>query len=1015
MATMATATDDDQDSPPATRIVRKLALRGEAHATGARYRLYLRVQLPPASTSAQTQHTLFPDAGVRLLRSSVDPLSASGGYYPLSETAVRAAEHLGGVPIASHSDSPGREHARQPPKVSIANYAIVLLEPSRRASLPAQPQTRGFLVTLELETTLPHRTSPRSCRVVRLPVPKCLHSRIRFAFAPDAIDHSDEVDVRVVPPLGGGRRPRRGSSSGKSRRSVGDRSEGDTTLTALPATDATDEDDEESGDEERHCIRGLFPATDQLTIRWASAGAGKLQPEDDIAALFCDGIDAVEETRYSQGQRADGPTIKLDVVLKGTLTGVYSPGPDPILHFPISLETFSQGFECHNMSIEESPGLRSWHFLDSGDVPRKHPLRSASDSTIASEDLATDDADSVEADDLMSTKPPRGLSDVWKDFSIEFEDTQIPQRPQSTGRPPLTPSDSRRIVMYVDAAQLQEDVPFHFTLRCTLSVPALSHTVIPLPCFLAPTAGVGTTLHHLASHDEGLAPLDASAEWRPTRQRDGPVRRDDARSLSFSTDYRNADIQQKQQAPQCYLRLAEAPDHAPASPHSIAEDVTVGEVTTPQAVYRPQPVYDSINLQPDGPHAATSIMSAALDVFLWHAEGGSEPAVKMLGELTLRWAASETAEDELDVWLPKISGRKEPKLHHATSQGRLLEPSTTDAGDSLCLHVQRARFPSVVLDRDDTRVDTVKLSFQYDNVLELGPDSVPRSSARSRKALVARAGLHIPIPFFAHEVVRLDLNLRYATGGLLAAQLHTIDPAHYDIVQRGELTHSPDSGQIRLHKFSIPALSPLDLRTPPLPVTQYGKTSYHSPPSTQRRRWSKCVAGTTFLGIAAAVLLLAMLCASLSAQEAELNSLHRRVEQLAMAANVDFRDGMWGTQEGEAEVRDQDLAVLTLGASSGLTATAADIESEDVGLHQESESRGPPRSHGDAGNPSDSSADAAKANSQTTSLSLPLPRFLPLAALRLHTLRDIRLALSWPLLALGQGAARLMSLLTNPR
>lgn len=153
------------------RLVKKLALRGRTYAWGARYDLYLRVTVPK-STTAQV-FPLLPDHDVKLLSSSVDPLTPSGGYLPLSESAARAAHVLGGLHLSTESDGKWSEQEFAfDTRVTVSDYAIALaLQPKRRqpghsTTAPSDGMAgSSYLVTLSLETHLTSKP-PRAPYIV---------------------------------------------------------------------------------------------------------------------------------------------------------------------------------------------------------------------------------------------------------------------------------------------------------------------------------------------------------------------------------------------------------------------------------------------------------------------------------------------------------------------------------------------------------------------------------------------------------------------------------------------------------------------------------------------------------------------------------------------------------------------------------------------------------------------------------------------------------------------------------
>lgn len=162
---------EDVTSPTATsRLVRKLALRGQAHPWGVSYQLYIRANAP--SQPHFKTYPLLNNTGIKLVSSAVDVLSASGGYMPLSDTAAKAAGYLGGIAISVDSCGHLDGETNNTPSVAVDNGLILLCVPPISLKNAVPEVGRGFLVTLSLETTQPICPSPRNCCIVSVTVPQ---------------------------------------------------------------------------------------------------------------------------------------------------------------------------------------------------------------------------------------------------------------------------------------------------------------------------------------------------------------------------------------------------------------------------------------------------------------------------------------------------------------------------------------------------------------------------------------------------------------------------------------------------------------------------------------------------------------------------------------------------------------------------------------------------------------------------------------------------------------------------
>lgn len=140
--------------PPAVasgdaRIVKKLVLRGKADGNGARYQLYLLVDIPPAS--GPQNFALLPDAEVKLLDWNIDALGADGGYAPLQESAARAGHYLG-LAMSSTREST-HETSASNLRVIVSDYMITIAA-SPAPATAGESKARTYLVTLDLTTRM---------------------------------------------------------------------------------------------------------------------------------------------------------------------------------------------------------------------------------------------------------------------------------------------------------------------------------------------------------------------------------------------------------------------------------------------------------------------------------------------------------------------------------------------------------------------------------------------------------------------------------------------------------------------------------------------------------------------------------------------------------------------------------------------------------------------------------------------------------------------------------------------
>ncbi|PWN27937.1 hypothetical protein BDZ90DRAFT_157517 [Jaminaea rosea] len=960
------------------RIVKKLVLRGNAFGQGSRYELFLLVTVP--ATAHAASYPLLPDTDVKLLSSSVDALSSTGGYAPLSETAARAARHLGGRVSVDSFDTGSQ------PRITISNYAVTFSTmPKHAASTPSTStspppaHTLSYMVCIQLETRFKTQP-PRSPYALILPVPRCLHSRIHFTFSPEVVDSEDEVDVRIEPPLGKKRPPP------KPRRSFG--GEGSDSLDPSADDDArsmiTQSSDEhaEEGEEENLCVKGLFQSTDQVSIRWAGASAGKLQRDDSLAAIRCDTMQLQTTSRYTLDQ--DG-RVRLDVLSEGVLRGVYCSGLDRIAYLPLVLDSHGQAIEYQDMTIEDTIGLRSWHFLNPGDVPGKHPERSGSNSTLASlasSSSSIDDTSLLEGDDLLATRPPRGF-DASLDLSAELSRNN---GNGSKALPPLGPDEKSRVILYLDVPDTGET--FSFTLRYRLLMDMQNDDPVVLPTIKAPTAAELSTSHHLEPHAQ--SPPSGVGFLRPARSKQVPdavqpdtltVEHESGSASPMASPYLHLfplpsdegpfDSLDGEQNADSTLQAGEDPPAASSPPH------------TPQAVFRPMPIWDdSMVLHDDETSRPSVIAEASLSLWMCSRDDGvagqnkgapARPAGlrRMVCDLRCSWPLVKKDGrplEEMDLWLPRTAtmpcafdgaaandepdgensfGRRsrEPTVLLALVAGTVVEPHRSDAAENVCLHLRR---PPQVDDKFSTAAE-VRLIFEYES---LDGSSMPVNTALST--------LPLPLPLFASEVLLLHVKAEHdgvAVGNLVAPS--------FDIEampKQPQAAISTSHAAMELHRFVIPPLTPLDitaLLVSPQEATRRSKRRRRkmmqlrggSPQRGRRRRWLTFAAGggdddedeeesssgerarsSLWMPVYMMAALFALFAIGAALSEelqsipgshivararggadgqarrrpswTDLEMLGRRVEQLAMAANVDFGEGTWNAEQPGSQDRE---------------------------------------------------------------------------------------------------------------
>lgn len=972
---LSRSSESSSSSPAAqNRIVKKLVLRGHAFGRGARYDLFLLVTTPAIAHAAS--YPLLPDADVKLLSSSVDGLSPTGGYAPLSETAARAARHLGGRVSVDAFDVASQ------PRITIFNYAITLNvapasvnRPSTSTS-PPPAQPTSWMVHLELETRF-KTEPPRSPWALHLPVPRCLHSRVHFTFAPEVVDADDDIDVRVEPPLGKRRPP-------KPRRSFGGGGDASADDDAQSMITQSDEAADEGEDDHSLCVKGLFQSTDRLSIRWASTSAGKLHLDDSLAAIRCDDMRLETTSRYTLHQ--DG-RVRVDVLCRGNLRGTFCPGLDHLVYLPLILDSSGQETEYQDMTVEDVAGLRSWHFLSPGDVPHKHPQRSGSNSTLASlaSNSSLDESTMLDGDDLLATRPPRGF-DASLDLSAELTANN---GNGARSAPPLGPDEQSRVIMYLDLLEATD--VFSFTLRYRLLAELDASGSVALPTMTAPTAAQLTIMQHLEPHVE--PPPSDLGVLKPARTKQTPSR-DEPDVLSVEHKGFAAS------APHLHL-IRPLRDDDSGDDAALDADAEVGADSTlqaaeeslvaaspprtPQAVHRPMPVWnDSMVLHDDDSHRPSVIAEAKLAVWLCSRSDDKAPVGlrRVVTDLRCTWPLVKKDGrplEEMDIWLPRIASDagkswgfgervREPVVRLALVGGIPVEPYRSDAAENLCLHL-RPPTPTVT----SPLTAEMRLIFEYE---ALTPTPTP--SAPSLQS----AALSLPLPFFASELLLLHVQVQHdgiAVANVAAPSFDMQGPA------KGSQASIGDGELVtELHRFVVPPLTPLDvtaLMVPANEAVRRRKRRHYDPrrQETGRRRFllglrpgaeddgdksaSRRWLSTIALLVAGLCILLASSAAInepfgdgvraashdlVSAQRhtasrsrikpgwSDFEAINRRVEQLAMAANVDFGDGTWNAdkearREGAVEgAEDENQGLSSIPSWPRPPPSSADVENVQV-------------------------------------------------------------------------------------
>ncbi|CAO1624213.1 unnamed protein product [Sympodiomycopsis kandeliae] len=392
---------------------------------------------------------------------------------------------------------------------------------------------------------------------------------------------------------------------------------------------------------------------------------------------------------------------------------------------------------------------------------------------------------------------------------------------------------------------------------------------------------------------------------------------------------------------------------------------------TPQsAVHRPLPVYDAITLQVNDDDTSKFSVIPTVKLVAWfrhHQRGTEEREIperdphqsdkagrspRLIGELTVQWPfinMDETPKptkivsapndqqpvrqpEELDIWLPRASGERDPVVRSCLVDGRPVKYTTSDAGNSVCLHIRRATtgrsggakeeiddFDDFELfsqskaghagkqDAYDLYSASLKMLYEYpslewpqfsstDTVKGGSSSAAPRvsswrSSSTSKATRDAENALplQIPIPMFSQETLSLAITLHIQDSSSFFPEINI---GGFDVGFARFEEYSCGKGArgctVSMRAFSVPSLTPLNI---PMHSSQKARKSdtkalRHRLPSFSTLLCILVVAIALFLGRRSEYYAGSHLRASLS-------SLESRVQQLAMAADVDFSDGTW--------------------------------------------------------------------------------------------------------------------------
>ncbi|PWN42278.1 hypothetical protein IE81DRAFT_323600 [Ceraceosorus guamensis] len=415
------------------KVCRKLALHGKAEKEGARYTLYMHIEMP--ELAKPRSYPLFPDKDVTLLQFSIDKLTSSGAAPMLSSTAATAASRLNMKLGAGGVDDEGPDAQSQSLKVTTANYHICLnaaatpRAPTGNETATRETVKQGYLVTLHLRVPFTAQP-PQSPFVVRLPIPRCLNNKLRFDLNPE-IFGSDGMIADVQP---GTMRP---SKSRPTSAGVGGHGEDGTAV-----------------------IEGPFPSTADVIIRWEGqtkapllsptalqAGMAATATSEELRCLGTERMTSilrVSAVAKPPGNLQQGEAA-IAIAFQAELVDPHFVGLDSQAAIELRPDVFGQAARWHEVDVFGSAGLLRWARIGSESSPDGEMAKSSSRSSLHSIEssdgslkaaMSSNPFGASEGNDesmLMDMQIPSGITQSDMDFSID-EQPRSGRASSSAGR-----------------------------------------------------------------------------------------------------------------------------------------------------------------------------------------------------------------------------------------------------------------------------------------------------------------------------------------------------------------------------------------------------------------------------------------------------------------------------------------------------------------------------------------------------------------------------------------------------
>ncbi|KZT02313.1 uncharacterized protein LAESUDRAFT_730297 [Laetiporus sulphureus 93-53] len=347
-------------------VVTRLAIEGKSKKgwDGASIKMYLKISLPLDNITPGATIALFPEENLKILDSQVHPLDSNSVPYnfssatsPLLHKAARAlnlAARLSTPYVPpSASESMSGSSAGLPSldgsytgHILVSGYQVSYVLPKEFPRRDADNRGRRganmmhFMAAIDIWVPFLSRP-PHAPYLLSIPVPRCLSNQIKLRLFPPGPSASSSLASLSSADEDGGWEL---TSDPHVTRSPSARMSRSQTYSNF-ADDESSDTSASAGFAEGYGVRGSFPSTERIRIRWASPAKPNQLPEatdgrrrvgvkEVRAEMTCLVIGTRKPSRRSRG--AEGVLMQLEYT--GTCKGVWFPGVATMLGMDAALE-----------------------------------------------------------------------------------------------------------------------------------------------------------------------------------------------------------------------------------------------------------------------------------------------------------------------------------------------------------------------------------------------------------------------------------------------------------------------------------------------------------------------------------------------------------------------------------------------------------------------------------------------------------------------------------------------------